>query len=313
MKKALITGISGFVGKYLAEELTNNGYEVWGGTRDMKSMDPHKLENLISIDQGNKQKIVEDLNRIKPTVIFHLSAQSSVARSWEDIEKTFEANLMRTIELMEAIRCSEIQNDVTFVSIGSSEEYGNVSKQPITEDTALNPSNPYGLSKATTEKILLFYHQLHNIKIVHVRPFNHIGPGQNLGFVTSDFAKQITDIEKELIPPLIEVGDLTARRDFTDVRDIVKGYRLVSEYGISGEAYNICSGRSVSIQNILDILLSFSSKEVDVVINSGKLRPVSIKEYYGDNGKLRSLTGWSPEISLDNSLRDIYNYWMDEV
>ncbi|WP_018887660.1 GDP-mannose 4,6-dehydratase [Paenibacillus massiliensis] len=310
MKRALITGINGFVGQYLAKELESNGYEVWGSSRS-DSLNFQNNANLITLQYGNKQKIVEALEAIQPTVLFHLSALSSVAKSWNAIAETFETNLMATIELVEAVRSSSIANELKIVSVGSSEQYGLVDKQPITEDAALNPLNPYGLSKLTMEKTLFLYQKLYDMNIVHVRPFNHIGPGQRLGFVVTDFVKQITDIEKGLARPFIGVGDLTARRDFTDVRDIVKGYRLVSEVGIKGEAYNICSGVSVEIQSILDTLLSFASKQIEVYTDNEKIRPVNILEYYGDNSKLRNLTGWSPEIALEDSLKDIYDYWMN--
>jgi GDP-4-dehydro-6-deoxy-D-mannose reductase len=311
MKRALVTGASGFVGNYLTKELLAHDYEVFGGTR---SGSPNLRSDIheVTIRSGNKKKIIDTIEKIKPTVIFHLSGQSSVMKSWSKIEETFETNLMGTIELFEAIRCSSLRDSVKIVSIGSSEEYGLVDKQPISEDAHLNPINPYGISKSSTGKLALLYHKLHDMQIVHVRPFNHIGPGQSLGFVTSDFAKQITDIQKGIIDPIIHVGDLKSKRDFTDVRDIVRAYRLVSEKGLNGEVYNVCSGACSSIQSILDGLLSLSSVDIEVIIDNKKIRPSNIAEYYGSNNKLNVATGWAPQISLNHSLRDIYDYWLNE-
>lgn len=309
MKRAIITGANGFVGRYLIKELLNHDYMVWGGTRSI-NLNLHSDIEFFTIRSGEKEELIKNLENIQPTVIFHLSGQSSVKKSWMNIEETFEANLMRTIELLDAVRYSSIRESVKIVSIGSSEEYGHVDVKPITEATPLNPFNPYGISKSSIGKLTLLYHKIFDMNVMHVRPFNHIGPGQSLGFVTSDFAKQIADIEKGVVESTLYVGDLSSKRDFTDVRDIVQAYRLIGEKGVAGEVYNVCTGVSVSIQSILDKLLSLTSKKIKVIKENNKLRPNNVNEYYGSNLKLKKTTNWSPQIPLNNSLMDIYNYWL---
>ncbi|UNK18773.1 GDP-mannose 4,6-dehydratase [Paenibacillus sp. N3/727] len=308
--KALITGVSGFVGKYLAQNLIDHGYEVWGTSRVTPPFIINGV-NIINIDFSHKDTITKAMEDVKPDVIFHLSGQSSVQYSWSHINETFQSNVMDAIGLFEAIKDSTIKKTVRIVSIGSSEEYGLVKDLPIMEDADTNPGNPYGLSKLTLSKLVLSYCSFHEMNIIHARAFNHIGPGQALGFVTSDFANQLINIELGKVEPVISVGDLSSKRDFTDVRDIVEAYRLLFEKGKAGEVYNVCSGKCVSIQDILTLLLSFSSKQIEVIVNKDKLRPNNVPEYYGSNHKLTETTGWAPSITLENSLKDIYIYWKD--
>ncbi|WP_339269581.1 GDP-mannose 4,6-dehydratase [Paenibacillus sp. FSL K6-1330] len=308
--KALVTGVSGFVGRHLAQNLVDHSYEVWGASRGAPSS---MLEgvHILKIDFYDKETITNVIEAVKPDVIFHLSGQSSVQYSWGHINETFQSNVMDAIGLFEAVKDSSIKSSVRIISIGSSEEYGLVKDLPIVEDADTNPGNPYGLSKLTLSKLILSYCSVYQINIIHARAFNHIGPGQALGFVTSDFANQLIKIELGKAEPVISVGDLSSKRDFTDVRDIVEAYRLLFEKGKSGEVYNVCSGKCVSIQDILTLLVSFSSKPIEVVIDKDKLRPNNVPEYYGSNGKLTEATGWTPSISLENSLRDIYMYWKE--
>lgn len=308
MKKALITGASGFVGRYLALELLDKGYEVWGGTRSVPPQFVNGLK-MIELDLTEREEILKKLEEMKPQIIFHLSGQSSVKSSWSEIKDTFESNVMNSIELFEAVKNYSNRDNIRLITIGSSEEYGLGVSLPITEDMITNPINPYGMSKQLLARLAVLYRDLYKMNIIHVRPFNHIGPGQKLGFVTSDFTKQIIDIEQGLVEPVMSVGDLSSKRDFTDVRDIVKAYRLVGEKGLSGSVYNVSSGVSVSINEILNTLLSFSSNNIEVVVDSEKLRPNNIVEYYGSNLKINKDVGWKPMITLKQSLYDIYSYW----
>lgn len=309
MKRALITGVNGFVGKYLKENLLNNGYEVWGGTRG-SSPSFLKDVNIVQLDYSNQDSVKNQLNSINPDVIFHLSGQSSVKYSWDHIGETFDSNVMDSISLFNSIRNSTLLDKVKVISIGSSEEYGQYVSLPIVETSITKPINPYGISKLTIANLAMVYNKAYGLDVIHARPFNHIGPGQKLGFVTSDFAKQIVDIEKGSIDPIINVGDLSSKRDFTDVRDIVEAYRLLYEKGEYGEIYNICSGNCVSIQNILDILISYCNKEIQVVVDESRIRPNNIKEYYGSNSKIKNTCKWYPKIKLQESLYDIYRYWL---
>ena len=311
MKRALITGVSGFVGRHLALELLESGYEVWGGTRSV----PPRFVNgvkMIDFNLTNKEEILKKLEVVKPHSIFHLSGQSSVKSSWSDIRETFESNIMNSIELFEALRIYSDKENIKVITVGSSEEYGIGVKLPITEEMVTNPINPYGMSKQSLARLASIYRDLYNLNIIHVRPFNHIGPGQRLGFVTSDFTKQIIDIEQGIVEPVIYVGDLSSKRDFTDVRDIVKAYRLVGERGVNGNIYNVCSGVPVSINAILTMLLSYSSTAIEVVIDEQKFRPNNIIEYYGSNSKINREVGWEPTITLNQSLLDIYSYWKNQ-
>jgi GDP-4-dehydro-6-deoxy-D-mannose reductase len=305
---ALITGVSGFVGHHLAINLLNNGYIVWGGTRKNSTISIKGL-HIIEMDFSDHEKLRRTLEDIKPDVIFHLSGQSSVRYSWDRVEETFHSNLMDTIGLLEVIKHSSLINTVKVVSIGSSEEYGMVSQLPITEETSANPINPYGLSKYSVSTLAHYYSEHFGLKIIHARAFNHIGPGQMLGFVTSDFAKQVIDIELGKADPILYVGDLSSKRDFTDVRDIVEAYRLLFEKGVSGQIYNVCSGACTSIRDILDQLVKMSSKFIEIIIDEKKLRPNDVPEYYGSNQKIIKATGWIPRIQLETSLYDIYQYW----
>ncbi|MBE7681563.1 GDP-mannose 4,6-dehydratase [Paenibacillus sp. P13VS] len=311
MRKALITGARGFVGNYLSQNLLRNGYEVWGGGRNVPSSCVNGVQ-MISLDLANKENISAIIRGINPDVIFHLSGQSSVKKSWEKVGETFQSNLIETINLFEEVGKYEGVEKIRIISIGSSEEYGPVSSYPITEESFTNPSNPYGISKLSISKLVSVYYKL-GVDIVHARPFNHIGPGQKIGFVTSDFAKQIAEINLGLREAVIRVGDLSSKRDFTDVRDIVDAYRLLDEKGISGEVYNICSGSSISIQEILDYLLSFSEKQIKVEVDPAKLRPSDIPIYYGSYEKLNKITRWRPNYKLKDSLSEIYNYWLTEL
>jgi GDP-4-dehydro-6-deoxy-D-mannose reductase len=310
--RALITGVSGFVGSYLAQNLMDNGYEVWGGTRQCPPCFIRDIE-MVELNLSRQDMIADVLEKIKTDVIFHLYGQSSVKYSWDHIEETFDSNVTDSIKLLEAIKSSSLRSSVRVITLGSSEEYGMGLKLPIDEDERPDPLNPYGLSKFALSKLALLYHQIHGMDVIHTRAFNHIGPGQSLGFVTSDFAKQVIDIENGNAEPIMYVGDLSSKRDFTDVRDIVEAYRLLNEKGAAGQTYNVCSNNSISIQEILDTLVSFSSKSIEVIVDVEKLRPNNVKEYYGSNDKLRKATGWEPKIPLQQSLYDIYVYWKGKM
>ncbi|MEF3304493.1 GDP-mannose 4,6-dehydratase [Paenibacillus sp. GYB003] len=306
--RALITGVTGFVGRHLEQNLIENGYEVWGGTRKCSTR-ISSGEKIVELDFSQPRKIVDVLEELKPNAIFHLSGQSSVKYSWDHIQETYQSNVMDAIGLFEAIKSCSFKNNVKIISSGSSEEYGLVRNLPILEEEVANPMNPYGHSKLAVSQVITYFSKFHGLNIIHTRAFNHLGPGQTLGFVTSDFAKQIVDIEHGNAEPTLYVGDLSSKRDFTDVRDIVNAYRLLYEKGESGHIYNICSGASISIQTILNTLVSYSSRSIEIKVDEKKLRPNDVKEYYGSNNKLVHTTGWEPIIPLETSLKDVYLYW----
>lgn len=319
MKRALITGVSGFVGRYLAEHLIDQGIEVWGTSRTAPPylfLDNGSKVIILQSNLDSTEDVYSILEKVRPDYIFHLAGQSNVKKSWEDKEGTFYANVNKTIFLLEAcVQFKKIKHDFCILTVGSSEEYGKVehNELPITEDGKLAPISPYGVSKSAVSMLIKQYHSAYDLNVIHARPFNHIGPGQSLGFVTSDFAKQIVEIEKGIKEPLLRVGDLSSKRDFTDVSDIVRAYYLLTIKGRAGQAYNICSGTSISIQEILNQFLQFSSKNIKIFVDKDKLRPINIKDYYGSNKKVIKETGWRSLSSIEKSLYNIYLYWKENI
>lgn len=311
--KALITGITGFVGRHLAEYLLAEGMEVWGTTRSSSSNLSLKQDvHIVQTGLDNEVEIISMLNQIRPDHIYHLAGQSSVKLSWEKKAETFEANVTKTIHLLEAIRKSDIAETVRILTVGSSEEYGKVDldEMPIKETTPLRPISPYGISKATVSMVAQHYYNAYRLKIIHARPFNHIGPGQGLGFVTSDFAKQIVEIEQLKRAPVISVGNLTSKRDFMDVRDIIVAYKILLETKSYGEVYNVCSGSPVGINDILNYLLSHSyTSNINLELDPGRKRPSDLPLYFGENNKIKNSTNWNKTIGIEKSILDILNYW----
>lgn len=307
--RALITGVNGFVGKYLEQYLITQGFEVWGSSRSDRATNDQSF-NRIQLDFDSIDNLTTAINNLKPDYVFHLAAQSSVKKSWDDMEFTLHSNIINSSRLFEAILHSDVAEKIRILSVGSSEEYGILPQEymPIKEDNILNPINPYGISKVSQFMLAKLYAKL-GLQIVHVRPFNHIGPGQGLGFVTSDFSNQIAKIEANEINPIMNVGNLSAKRDFLDVRDIIRAYISIISTGISGEVYNICSSQPVAISDLLGILVGLSNKKIEVNIDQKLMRVVDIPIYVGDNTKIRSLINWQPKISLEETLRDTLDYW----
>ena len=306
MKRALITGISGFVGGYLGEELLAQGYELHGtcfGDRErMRRGLRCQLHEMNLCDEKNVRQVISEVN---PHRVFHLAAQSSAALSWKKPKLTMEINLCGAVNLLEAIRTTCPESSV--LMIGSSEEYGKISASAprVDENYPLFPTNPYAISKMAQESLSVLYARSYGLNIVMTRAFNHIGPGQSDQFVVPSFAHQLIRIEKSLQEPIIRVGNLSARRDFTDVRDVVRAYVALSEHGMAGEVYNIGTGRSHSIEDILKKLIDLSALNVKVEVDPARLRPSDTPEIICDCRKLKAICGWEPLIPLEQSLRDI--------
>lgn len=309
--KALVTGATGFVGGYLVEHLLSQGYEVWGTTRQSYSncFLGSKFK-LVELDLQNESSLIAFLNTIEPSEIYHLAGQSNVKQSWDNKIETYNSNIIATVCLLEAILKSKIRNTAKILTVGSSEEYGRVDYglMPIKEQTTLNPQSPYGVSKAAISFFAKQYYEAYGMKLIHVRPFNHIGPGQKLGFVVRDFAQQIVDIEQGKKENILMVGNLDSIRDFTDVRDIVNAYTLLMQKTtLYGEVYNVCSSAATSIGSILDNLISLSRSSIAVSYDQKRMRPSDVPLYLGDNDKIKKNTGWSPVISIQHTLIDILN------
>jgi GDP-4-dehydro-6-deoxy-D-mannose reductase len=306
--KALITGADGFVGGYLSEYLLNQNIDVYGThLKENKSLNS-KIKHL-KMDVTKKEEVKQVLELVNPDYIYHLAAQSSAAISWQNPQLTMEININGTLNLLETIR--ELKINPRIILIGSSEEYGYVKPEdiPVNENQDLRPGNPYAISKIAQNMIGELYVKAYNMDIIMVRAFNHIGPKQSEVFVASDFAKRIAEIEKGVIEPVLFVGNLEAERDFTDVRDIVRAYYLLSQKGKKGEIYNVGSGKSYKIQYILDTLLSLSHCKIEIKSDPNRMRPSDVPIIQCDNTKLVELTSWSPKYQIEKTLEDILNYW----
>lgn len=312
-KRALITGETGFAGRYLSDYLNSKGYEVWG--LDVVSYPEQSEQNIVirTADISNNEQIEAVLAECQPDVIYHLAAQSSVAVSWQNPQATMRINLEGTINLLETVR--KLKLDSSILLIGSGEEYGAIKPEdlPIDENQHPNPQNPYALSKLYQTLLGLHYMRVYNMKIYLARPFNHTGPGQNTGFVIPDFASQIAKVEAGLQDPVIWVGNLSAKRDFCDVRDVVRAYYSIMEKGQIGRIYNIASGQAVPIQSILDQLLSLSTVPIEVKIDQKKFRPADVPVIYSSISRIKAETGWEPQIKLYDTLKDTLEFWRTQV
>lgn len=313
MKKVLITGATGFVGQHLADYLSaKNQFELFGTSlTPSNNTDKVKIEK---IDLTVFNDVVELLNRIRPDQIYHLAAFTSPAASMNNPTPTVLGNIEIQMNLLNAIR-SENLNEARALIVSSGEVYGEVEKEnlPVDEGTPMRPVNPYAVSKIAQDYLGLQYKLAYGMDIVRVRPFNHTGPGQTPTFAIPSFARQIALIEKGKQEPVLKVGNLTAYRDFSDVLDIVKGYSLLMEKGESGEVYNIGSGKSHQMKEILDMLVKLSSKDIKIDSDQSKFMPLTQKDIYCDYSKLNSLTGWKPEIPLEKTLQDTLDYWRNIV
>lgn len=316
-KRALITGITGFVGSHLAEFLLNEGIEVYGIHRwrskdnNIEKIRPDiKLQEADLLDAHSLYAIVE---KVKPDYVFHLAAQSYVVSSWASPVNTLEINVIGSANLFEAVRNAKLNTPIQIAC--SSEEYGMVfpNEVPIKETNPLRPLSPYAVSKIAMDYLGYQYFKSYGLRIIRTRGFNHTGPRRGEVFAESTFAKQIAEIEKGKREPVVYVGNLDAKRDYTDVRDMVKGYYLAALKGEPGEVYNICSGKAWKIKEVLNYLLSLSRVKVTVKQDPKRMRPSDVPILIGDNSKFTKKTGWKPTISMEKTLTDLLDYWREEV
>lgn len=311
--KALIVGAAGFVGKYLANHLIDEyGMEV-----AVTKLPHEKIEiEGVSVHDLNileKDDIVNLLFQVRPDYIFHLAAQSSVGLSWKNPQLTIDINIKGSVNLMDAIR--ELFYKPRVLLIGSGEEYGHIlpGETPIREGNMIRPGNIYAATKVCQNMIGSIYAKAYDMDLMMVRAFNHIGPTQAPIFVVADFCKQVAEIEKGLRPPVMYVGNLSAKRDFTDVRDVVRAYALLVQKGEPGETYNVGSGHAISIQKMLDMIIAKSDKEIKIEVDPNKLRPVDVPIIEADIDKLCKQTGWKQTISLEQTIEETLNYWRNTV
>lgn len=310
-KKALIIGAGGFVGNYIIKHFQNDlSWQV-----EVTKMEHENIGSEVktyNLDILDISQIKQVLNASRPDYIVHLAAQSSVALSWKNPTLTVDVNIKGSINVMDAVR--DLDYKPRLLLIGSGEEYGHIKPEetPIVEDNVRRPGNIYAATKACQNMIGKIYADGYDMDIMMVRAFNHIGPNQAPIFVVADFCKQVAEIEKGIKEPIIKVGNLSAKRDFTDVRDVVRAYGLILQKGKKGETYNVGSGNAVAIQMILDKIIAMSSIDIKEEVDPNKLRPVDVPIIEADTNKLRETTGWEQTIELDTTLEETLNYWRNQ-
>lgn len=309
-KKALIIGAAGFVGPYLARCLAENGWEVYVTKLPQEQL---ALENARVCDLDILDAAATDalLEQVRPDGIFHLAAQSSVALSWAKPDLTIDINIKGASHVLEAAR--RLEKKPRILLIGSSEEYGLTSGGGmISEDHPVTPANYYAATKVCQEMIGALYCRAYDMDVMCTRSFNHIGPGQAPIFVVSDFCRQTALLEKQGGGE-IRVGNLSARRDFTDVRDVVRAYGLLMEKGRRGQIYNVGSGHAVAVEDLLAYILSLCCAKIEVVRDPARFRPVDVPVVEADIARLQADTGWKPEINVRTTIAETLAYWRAAV
>jgi GDP-4-dehydro-6-deoxy-D-mannose reductase len=317
--RVLITGITGMAGSHLAEYLVGRGDCEVHGTLRWRS----NRENITSLEKEvtfhecelrDPYAVTRLLRDIRPDRIYHLASQSNVAASWIAPRETLVNNITAQLNILESLKLLD-QMETRVHIAGSSEEYGMVQADelPVKESNPLRPISPYGVSKVAQDTMAYQYYQNYGLHIVRTRCFNHTGPRRSDSFATSSFARQIVEIEMKLKEPVIHVGNLQARRDFTDIRDVVRAYHMALERCEPGSVYNIGSGIATSLQQILNLLLTMSRMVIRVKQDGSRMRPSDVPVLVAYTGAFRTKTGWSPEISLEKSLLDLKEYWRTKL
>jgi len=312
-KKVLITGCSGFLASHLIDRLTKEGNIVLSGMTEVLDFSSDKL-TVYHVDIRDRQKVFDTIEIIQPGLIFHLAAISNVGFSWKHQQLTYEVNFIGTSNLLEAV--SRISPGCRILLMSSGELYGDTHGKACKETTPISdPKNPYSLSKIAVEMVAGLYlnDDTAGLDIIKLRSFNFTGPCQNEQFVASDFSHQIAEIEKGKREPVIRVGNLSAVRDVSDVRDIARYLRVIAKQGEKGAVYNLCSGKKYSIEEIREMLFSFSSKKINVIVDEKKFRPVDVQTLWGDNSLIKEKFNLHPGYEIKQTLLDSLNYWRDRV
>src|SRR5437870_3704913 len=316
--RILITGITGFVGSHLAEFALARGVDVFGSVRWRSKMEHiEALRDQVTLIESDLRALLSVrtvLEQARPDYIIHLAAQSFVHASWQTPIETFYTNVVSQMNLFEAMR--QLGSSARFLVIGSSEEYGLVEPDelPIRETNPLRPLSPYAVSKVTQDLMGFQYFKSYGLDIVRARAFHHTGPRRSDNFSTSTFARQIAEIEAGLREPVVVAGDLKPVRDFSDVRDIVRGYWELLERGTAGEVYNLCSGVDWTIERMLTFLISQSSVPgIEIRTDAARLRPSDVPVLRGSYEKIERAVGWRPRIPLEQTLTDLLDYWRQRI
>lgn len=313
--RSLITGVTGFAGRHLARRLVESGEMVAGYALAASPGSGDGLDEVEVLpgDIRDADRIAEVIEHVRPSRIYHLAALSHVGRSWNRRSDTLDVNLLGTAALLEAVARTQPGMRILLVSTGQVYGYVEESDMPLAEGRRAKPTSPYAASKLCAEVVALQAAAAGEVEIVVARPFNFAGPGQAPSFVCSDFARQVARAEAGLAAPRIAVGNLQARRDFTDVRDMVRGFDLIARQARSGEVFNLCSGRGVSIESLLASLLGMSRVQIEVIPDPGRMRPVDVPIYIGDGTRARERLDWQPSIALESTLADTLEYWRRQI
>jgi GDP-4-dehydro-6-deoxy-D-mannose reductase len=310
--RAVITGVGGFVGRHLLRHLEAEGDDVYGFARsaDVEGLDVTKIVRIDLFDRAAVERAVRDT---RPEAVYHLAAQSSPTESMADPWSTICNNLACQFNLLEALVSAELKPRVLVV--GSSDEYGRVAPEnvPTDESAPLRPTTPYAVSKVGQDVMGFQYFAQHQLPVIRVRPFNHTGPGHDARFVIPSFARQLAEIEAGLRAPVLRVGNLNLFRDFTDVRDMVRAYRLALTLGAPGDVYNLGSGRSTRIADMVEELIGMCRVHAETRVDPSRLRPSDTPRQEANIQKFTALTGWQPSIARHTTLRDTLEYWRDKV
>jgi GDP-4-dehydro-6-deoxy-D-mannose reductase len=309
---ALITGAAGFAGRHLISELeTQTDWSIIGVARHAVP-EPRPRTRMLAADLRDRGLVERIIERWRPDYVFHLAAQSYVPKSLATPADTLSNNIVGQVNLLEALRT---RGQPTILVVGSAEQYGFATPQemPLTEDQPFRPGNPYAVSKITQDMLGYQYFRSYGMRIVRVRPFNHFGPGQSDRFVMATFSRQVAEAERGLIEPTVLTGDLSSRRDFLDVRDVVRAYRMAVERGTAGEVYNIASGNGYRIGELLERLLELATSPLTVAIDPARLRPSDIPVLIGDASRFKAATGWDARIPIKQTLSDTLNDWRRRV
>lgn len=313
--RALITGIAGFVGAHLAEAIrAETDWEVWGAViGSVERASAISGARILTTDLREPEQARVLVEAAQPDWVFHLAAQAYVPQSWADPWDTYHTNIRSQLNLLDAISRLNLAPRILVVSSNEVYGYARAEDLPLNENAPLRPNSPYAVSKLAQDFMGLQYFLDRKMLILRVRPFNHIGPRQSERFVAPSFAKQIVEIERGRRAPILRLGNMAARRDFTDVRDMVRAYLLAIQKGEPGEVYNIGSGRARSVREMLDIMLAHSPRKIAEEIDPAKFRPSDTPISYADPSKFKRQTGWEPRISFEQTCADILNDWRARI
>lgn len=315
--KILVTGATGFVGQYMLEKLREEKADYFGTSfsglsEDFKNLFPEAGKRIFKCDLKDKMKVKDLIKEIKPTAIIHLAALATPTDSWSILEEMLTNNMLGQLNILEAVRT--IDPKIKVITISSGQVYGAVRPEeiPLTENSLVRPNNPYASSKAFQEILSTQYFCNYDIPTVIMRPLNHIGPRQEGNFAIPSFVKQIVEIEKGLKEPIMKVGNLEAKRDFLDVRDVCEAYYLAILKGVPGEAYNLGSGVAHRMSDILDFLIKKSQVKIKIERDKNLMRPSDMPILCADYSKFNKATGWKPKYKIEDTLKDILEYWRNK-